>query len=230
MSNELHYILQMIVSHSFVLCQFKLGKEYLVGYIGFAVILSQIFVNKQFDLFGLAASGGNVMYASLFLATDLLSEWYGKKEAKRAVNIGLCLSVIYLVLSQFIIAYSPNGADWGAAEWLGGLFSLSPSIVIGSLLAYACAQYNDVHLFHKLKEKFDGKHLWLRNNVSTAVSQFIDTFIFIVFAFWLIPNLIGHSDMLLPLNVMLQIFITTYIFKLFVGAIDTAFIYVSRHI
>ncbi|MEC7193281.1 MAG: enoyl-CoA hydratase-related protein, partial [SAR324 cluster bacterium] len=50
---------------------------------------------------GLAASGGNVMYASLFLATDLLSEWYGKKEAKRAVNIGLCLSVIYLVLSQF---------------------------------------------------------------------------------------------------------------------------------
>ena len=230
MSNELLFILQMIVSLSFVLCLFRLGKEYLVGYIGFAVILSQIFVNKQFDLFGLAASGGNVMYASLFLATDLLSEWYGKKEAKRAVNIGLCLSVIYLGLSQFIIAYSPNGADWGAAEWLGGLFSLSPSIVIGSLLAYACAQYNDVHLFHKLKEKFDGKHLWLRNNVSTAVSQFIDTFIFIVFAFWLIPNLIGHSDMLLPLNVMIQIFITTYIFKLFVGAIDTAFIYVSRHI
>ena len=230
MSNELLFFLQMIVSLSFVLGLFKLGKEYLIGYIGFAVILSQIFVNKQFDLFGLAASGGNVMYASLFLATDLLSEWYGKKEAKRAVNIGLCLSVIYLALSQFIIAYSPNGADWGAAEWLGGLFSLSPSIVIGSLLAYACAQYNDVHLFHKLKEKFNGKHLWLRNNVSTAVSQFIDTFIFIVFAFWLIPNLIGHSDMLLPLNVMIQIFITTYIFKLFVGAIDTAFIYVSRHI
>ena len=230
MSNELLFILQMIVSLSFVLCLFRLGKEYLVGYIGFAVILSQIFVNKQFDLFGLAASGGNVMYASLFLATDLLSEWYGKKEAKRAVNIGLCLSVIYLVLSQFIIAYSPNGADWGAAEWLGGLFSLSPSIVIGSLLAYACAKYNDVHLFHRLNKKFNGKHLWLRNNVSTAVSQFIDTFIFIVFAFWLIPNLIGHSDMLLPLNVMIQIFITTYIFKLFVGAIDTAFIYVSRHI
>ena len=229
MSNELLFILQMIVSLSFVLCLFRLGKEYLVGYIGFAVILSQIFVNKQFDLFGLAASGGNVMYASLFLATDLPSEWYGKKEAKRAVNIGLCLSVIYLVLSQFIISYSPNGADWGAAEWLGGLFSLSPSIVIGSLLQLH-AQYNDVHLFHKLKEKFNGKHLWLRNNVSTAVSQFIDTFIFIVFAFWLIPNLIGHSDMLLPLNVMLQIFITTYIFKLFVGAIDTAFIYVSRHI
>ena len=89
MSNELLFILQMIVSLSFVLCLFKLGKEYLIGYIGFAVILSQIFVNKQFDLFGLAASGGNVMYASLFLATDLLSEWYGKKEAKRAVNIGM---------------------------------------------------------------------------------------------------------------------------------------------
>ena len=79
MSNELLFILQMIVSLSFVLGLFKLGKEYLIGYIGFAVILSQIFVNKQFDLFGLAASGGNVMYASLFLATDLLSEWYGKK-------------------------------------------------------------------------------------------------------------------------------------------------------
>ena len=219
MSNELLFFLQMIVSLSFVLGLFKLGKEYLIGYIGFAVILSQIFVNKQFDLFGLAASGGNVMYASLFLATDLLSEWYGKKEAKRAVNIGLCLSVIYLALSQFIISYSPNGADWGASEWLGGLFSLSPSIVIGSLLAYTCAQYNDVHLF-----------LWLRNNVSTAVSQFIDTFIFIVFAFWLIPNLIGHSDMLLPLNVMFEIFVTTYIFKLCVGAFDTVFIYMSKHI
>ena len=71
MSNELLFLLQIIVTLSFVLGFHKLGKEWLVSYIGFAVILSQIFVNKQFDLFGWAVSGGNVMYASIFLATDL---------------------------------------------------------------------------------------------------------------------------------------------------------------
>ena len=230
MSNELLFLLQIIISLSFVLGLHKLGKEWLVSYIGFAVILSQIFVNKQFDLFGWAVSGGNVMYASIFLATDLLSEHYGKSEAKRAVHIGLFLSIMYLILSQFIITYVPNSADWGASGWLSGLFSLSPSIVLGSLLAYVCAQYNDIFLFHYLKDKTNGKHLWLRNNGSTFISQFIDTTIFISFAFWMLPKMLGHTDMLLSYNIMFEIFITTYVFKLFVGAIDTIFIYLSKYV
>ena len=230
MSNELLFLLQIIVTLSFVLGFYKLGKEWLVSYVGFAIILSQIFVNKQFDLFGWAVSGGYVMYASIFLATYLLSEHYGKSEAKRAVHIGLFLSVVYLILSQFIIAYVPNSADWGASGWLNGLFSLSPSIVLGSLLAYVCAQYNDIFLFHYLKDKTNGKHLWLRNNGSTFISQFIDTAIFISFAFWMLPKMLGYTDMLLSYNIMFEIFISTYVFKLCIGAIDTIFIYLSKYI
>ena len=88
----------------------------------------------------------------------------------------------------------------------------------------------DIFLFHYLKEKTKGKYLWLRNNGSTFISQFIDTAIFISFAFWILPKLLGHTDMLLSYNIMFEIFITTYVFKLFVGAIDTIFIYLSKYI
>jgi len=58
----------------FTLFSFRMGVQWLYAYVAIAIILANIFVTKQIMLFGLSATGGNVMYGSIFLATDLLSE------------------------------------------------------------------------------------------------------------------------------------------------------------
>ena len=88
MNNELVFLFQIIIGLFFTLATFRMGKSWLLAYIGVCIVLANIFVTKQINLFGLAATGGNVVYGSVFLATDLLNEHYGKEEAKKAVYIG----------------------------------------------------------------------------------------------------------------------------------------------
>ena len=83
MSNELIFILQTVVGLAFTLVAFRKGRSWLYGYIAVCIVLANIFVTKQIILFGIAATGGNVVYGAVFLATDLLAEHYGKKRRDR---------------------------------------------------------------------------------------------------------------------------------------------------
>jgi len=213
--NEILFILMSLVSLGFMLIAFRLGKAWVMGMIVVCVILMNIFVTKGMYLFGLAATGGNVLYASIFLATDLLAEHYGKKTATRAVRIGFLASLFFLVMSQFILWFEPADFDF-AQSALKTIFSLTPRIVIASLIAYLISQHLDVWLFHKIKEKTKGKHLWLRNNGSTWISQAVDSVIFTLIAFLgVFPDI-------------WQIILFTYIIKIIVAALDTPFIYLSK--
>jgi hypothetical protein len=98
------------------------------------------------------------------------------------------------------------------------IFSLMPRIAIASLIAYLISQYHDIWAFHFWKEKTGGRHLWLRNNLSTLISQLLDSLIFTLMAF------AGT----LPFTELIQIIITTYLLKLVVALIDTPFIYLGR--
>ena len=102
MSNELIFILQTGVGLTFTLVAFRMGLSWLYGYIAVCIVLANIFVTKQITLFGIAATGGNVVYGAVFLATDLLTEHYGKKEARQAVFIGFFSAVFYTIMSQMI--------------------------------------------------------------------------------------------------------------------------------
>ncbi|MFH1852492.1 MAG: queuosine precursor transporter [Candidatus Neomarinimicrobiota bacterium] len=227
MSNELLFILQTIIGLSFTLIAFRLGKIWLYGYIAMAIVLANIFVTKQFDLFGLSATGGNVVYGSIFLVTDLLSEHWGRAAARQAVVIGFFAALFYLVMSQFILQFTPNSVDWGASAGMEAIFSAGPAIVIASLVAYLVSQFHDVWAFHLWKTKLDGRHLWLRNNLSTMVSQALDSLIFAGLAFAILPALFGRTENILPSAALTEVIITTYLFKLLVAVIDTPFLYLS---
>ena len=216
MSNELLFIIMSLVSLGFVLLAFRLGRVWLIGLICADVILMNIFVVKGIYLFGLAATGGNVLYASIFLATDLLCEHYGQKEAMRAVRIGFFVSIFFLVMSQFILKFIPADYDF-ANQAMKTLFTLTPRIVLGSMIAYLVSQHLDVWLFSKIKQKTQGKMLWLRNNGSTFISQLIDSIIFTVIAF-------------AGVYPLLQLILFTYIIKIIVAVLDTPFIYLSKKI
>ncbi|MBH31548.1 MAG: hypothetical protein CMG71_06100 [Candidatus Marinimicrobia bacterium] len=229
MSNELIFLIQTGVGLAFTLVAFKMGKAWLFGYIAICIVLANIFVTKQITLFGIAATGGNVVYGAVFLSTDLLAEHYGKVEAKKAVFLGFSAALFYTVMSQLILLYEASNADWGAAAGMASIFTSAPSIIIASLVAYLLSQFHDIWAFEWIREKTEGRLLWLRNNGSTWISQVIDSVVFASLAFLVLPMIFG-SENSLSLSAVAEIVISTYFLKVFVATIDTPFIYFSYHL
>ncbi|MEE1102392.1 MAG: queuosine precursor transporter [Agathobacter sp.] len=220
--NELIFIGTVLIYLGSVLLLYKLfGKNGLFAFSIFGTLLGNIAVCKCVDLFGVSTTAGNVLYASTFLVTDILSEKYGKKEATKAVKYSFSIMLLWLLGTQFILAFTPNTSDY-INESLKVVFGLVPRITIASLIGFVCSQNVDVFLYHLIWKKSGNKQnkLWLRNNGSTLISQAVDTIIFVTFAFW------GTY----PVGVFMSILITTYVFKAVVAVLDTPFIYIARKI
>ncbi|NQT62769.1 MAG: queuosine precursor transporter [Candidatus Marinimicrobia bacterium] len=228
MSNEVIFFIQTIIGLAMVLFAFRMGKNWLYALIAINYVLANIFVTKTITLFGFEATGGNVLYGAIFLSTDILSEYYGKAAARKGVFIGLGATLFYLVMSQFMITYEASPNDWGASAGMDTIFSFAPGIVLASVIAYLVSQLHDVWAFHFWKAKFEGKLLWVRNNLSTASSQLIDSITFALLAFAVFPRLFLDPASVLPMSVVWEIVLTTYILKLIIAFIDTPFIYFSQ--
>ena len=190
------------------------GKFGLYAIIVALVITANIQVVKTVQLFGLVATLGNVLYAGIFFATDILSEVYGKKAARRGVWLGLIGMALMTLWMQIGLKFIPHVSDF-SQQSLETIFGIMPRIAAGSMVAYLVSQHHDIWAFHFWKNKTKGRFLWLRNNASTMVSQAIDSAIFCSIALW------GLFDT----GTWLQILATTYLLKLLVAAIDTPFIY-----
>ena len=154
-----------------------------------------------------------VSYAFTFLCTDIIGEIWGKEEANKTVKRGLIFQIIatifILLAIQFPIAPFMANFQNVFKSVLGGSFR----ITLASLGAYLVAQANDVFIFHKLKEITGQKHKWIRNNVSTICSQFIDTAIFITIAFYgRVPNLF-------------VVIYSQFLVKVVLALLDTPFFY-----
>ncbi len=216
MSNEIVFFLMILFVLGTTLLAFRMGKHWLFAFIAICIILANIFVTKQFTLFGLSATGGNITYGAIFLTTDLLCEHYGKEAGRKAVFIGFFAAIFYLVTSQFILLIKPSEYDV-VNQGMKSIFSFAPRIVLASMVAYLISQLHDIWAYHFIKSKTGGKMLWLRNNASTWTSQFIDSITFSLIAF------VG----VFPINIVMQIIASTYLLKIIVAAIDTPFIYLS---
>ena len=213
------WFLMLAVNFAAILLLYRFaGKTGLYVWIPISTIVANIQVLKTVELFGLTATLGNIVYASSFLVTDILSENYGKKEATRAVAIGFFSLIAMTLLMNLALYFEPAESDF-AQESLKTIFAIMPRIAIASLTAYVISQLHDVHAFEFWKKRRpEGRHLWLRNNASTMVSQFIDTSVFCFIAF------IG----VFPWDVFWQIFWTTYVLKWIVAAADTPCVYWAK--
>ena len=219
MVNEAIFFLQAAVALGCVLVATRLGRVWVTSLIAVMLVLMNFFVLKQIRLFDMDVTCGNVLYASVFLATDLLAEHWGRRDAYRAVRIGFAVSFFFLAMGMLILAYRPNGfdAELGAHAALATLISPQWRIVGASMVSYLIVQHLDIYLYEWWREKTHGKHLWLRNNGSTWISQFVDTVVFTTLAFS------GLADF--PIGQMIMF---TYFAKLIVAVIDTPFIYLSK--
>lgn len=218
--NNLLWIAFIVIDLSFALIAYRFfGKFGLYTIIVASVITANIQVLKTVQLFGSVATLGNVLYGSIFFATDILSEVYGKKAARRAVWLGFIGMILMTFWMQIGLKFIPDISDFSQSS-LSTIFELMPRVAAGSMIAYVVSQHHDIFAFHFWKNKTKGRFLWLRNCASTMVSQAIDSLIFCTIALW------GLFDV----NVWLQILATTYLLKWFVAVMDTPFLYLATRI
>jgi uncharacterized integral membrane protein (TIGR00697 family) len=166
---------------------------------------------------------GVLAYAVTFVASDCYTELYGRREAAVMVNVGFVMNFVMLGLVWLAIVApgSEQGVDPATFE---SVLGLSTNIVIGSLAAYLVSQNWDVLVFDRIRTETDGRHLWLRNLGSTVTSQLIDTVIFVVMAFYLVPQLAGIGRVSSG-SLLLQLIVGQYIIKLGIAALDTPVVY-----
>lgn len=177
-----------------------------------SLIVANILASKVVTIWGFVLPAAVVAYPLTFLMTDVIGEIWGKEEANRAVRNGFICQAISLILISLAILlpvapFADNQAEFQAI--LGQSFR----VVFASMIGYLIAQCNDVFIFHKLKEKYNGKHKWLRNNVSTLLSQLLDTAVFITIAFvGTVPNIF-------------TMILSQYVVKAAYALLDTPFFY-----
>ncbi len=201
-----------------MLCYRIWGKTGLYIWIPLSVIVANIQVTKTIELFGFEATLGNIVYASSFLATDILNENYGRRAAARAVGIGFFSLIVMTGMMNMAILFQPAPSDFIHSS-MKELFGLMPRIAAGSLAAYGVSQLHDIWAYNFWKKKRpDTRHIWFRNNLSTMVSQLIDSIVFTLIAF------LG----VFPAETMVHIVLTTYFLKWIAAAADTPFIYLAR--
>ncbi|WP_339657643.1 queuosine precursor transporter [uncultured Maribacter sp.] len=173
----------------------------------------------EFTVFGVSlfeVSVGILPYPITFLITDLISEIYGKKMANQIVTAGIFASffsmgIILLAEVAPAIPTSPIND-----QTFTQVFALSPIAVLASMMAYLLAQYVDVAIYHFWKKLTKGKYLWLRNNFSTFLSQFLDTFT--------VVGLLCVFNVL-PWELFFGLVVSGFIFKIFIAFFDTPFLY-----
>lgn len=156
-----------------------------------------------------------IAYPFTFLVTDTIAELYGRRTATRVVWLGFVMNIIMVALI-YLGKIIPPSSFWEGQDAYNTMFGAVPRIVLASMVAYLLSQHHDVFAFHFWRRRTNGKHLWLRNNASTMVSQGIDTVLFISIAF------VG----VVPTSVLLNMIVVQYVIKLCIAVVDTPICYV----
>jgi uncharacterized integral membrane protein (TIGR00697 family) len=218
MPNELWWLIFLAVDFGLsLLAIYYFGKNGLYVIIAADIIICNLQVIKTVEIFGLVATLGNILYGSIFLATDLLSEVYGKKEARKGIWMGFYALIFMTISMQLALQFKPHSSDF-SSEAMQTIFGFLPRITLASIIAYTISQNHDIWAFHFWKKITGNKYLWLRNNASTLVSQAIDSSIFVFIAF------LGVFEW----SILLSILLTTYLIKILVALLDTPIIYLGK--
>ena len=151
MYNEIFGVATFLVTFILMVIMFRcFGKQGLIAWVAIGTIIANIQVIKTVHIFGISATLGNVMFASIYLATDILNDIYGRKVAKRAVWLGFSSTLVMIIVMQMSLHFIPAPEDM-AQKSLSTIFDLVPRIAVGSIIAYIIGQHVDVFIFLQLK-------------------------------------------------------------------------------
>lgn len=205
---------------------FKTKKELvfiiLAGIFITNAVVAELIGGKLIFMGPFIMSVGILPWPIVFIATDLINEYYGRSGVKKLSLITASL-IVYAFVVLFLSMQVPaaKGISGVSDEQFSAVFGQSMWIIVGSVIAFLISQFIDVSIFWQLRDKTGGKMIWLRSTGSTIVSQLIDTFIVAGIGFWL-P---GKVDTATFINMAL----TGYTAKLIIAIVLTPAIYVGKN-
>ena len=223
-NQDLLYFITLALDLGFTVLMYRFfGRYGLLACIVLSILLANLQGPKLTVIFGMETSLGVIFYSSIFFATDLMSEKFGKKAADNAVMMGFSVSAIILIMLSISLLFLPSTQHQQTFssevhESFVRILDFTPRFIFGSLFAYLISQRFDVWCFHKIKAWTNGRHLWLRNNLSTMASQTVDTTLYALVVWW------GVVD----LEQAISLGLAKMVFKIGIAAFDTPFIYWAR--
>ena len=174
---------------------------------------------KIISMFGISVSVGIFMIPLTFLITDIVEEVYGKETVKHFIRGGVLALFIVLLYASIFITLDPHERFIHNEEYKT-IFGATQRMMIASIVGFTLSQTHDMLAFEWWKKKTKGKYLWLRNNMSTIVSQLIDTSFFFMIAFYQITPKF-------TLMFIVSLIIPYYLFKVAFALLDTPFVYLG---
>lgn len=184
-----------------------------------SLLIGNLLGSKLINVFGIVTSVGVFGYPPTFLITDIVEEVKGKEVTRTFVHAGflsLCIAVFFVFVSTGL----PPASVYLSNEAYISVFSNSMRIILASMTAFLISQYHDLWAFNFWKQKTNGRYLWLRNNLSTIVSQLIDSTVFMFIGFY---HLTPELDAFYTLSMVLPLWVLKVCFAL----LDTPFVYLG---
>ena len=204
-------------------------------------IIAEILGTKIFEfdfILNFNMSVGVIIWPVVFITTDIINEYFGKKGIKKISYFTILLIIYVFIIIYMSTKLTPNnywlninsvdnhGNPFNIDYAYNIIFLQSTGIIIGSIIAFLIAQILDVIVFHKLKRMTKGKFIWLRATGSTLISQFIDSFVVLFIAFYLLaPN-----DKVWSLSQVFSVGFDNYTFKFIIAILTTPLIYFAHYL
>lgn len=176
------------------------GKIGIYAMIVLTMIVANLQVLKivQFDFYPEPIPLGKIAICFSFLATDILTEFYGKKSAYDGVYLGFFANISLMLLMLVTIGYSPLAPEIGLNlhNEIKTIFTPMPFIFLAGVIAFVFSQILDIHIYTKIKEKLEGKYLWIRSFVSTVIASLVDNIIFYSLALYIFNRFVTLESLI----------------------------------
>ena len=235
-------VLELVVVFSLIpLVLRPFGAAGMFIFVAAGIIAANVQVLKAatFSFYAAPIPLGTVAFAATYVATDVLTEYYGRAVARRAVWLGFAALLLMTVMMLLAMGYRPMSAEDAAAsgmEWalpnhdhILALYMPQATLLIAGLASYLISQLNDIFLFQKIRQWTGRGQLWVRACGSTAVSALLDNTVFSTLAWLVFPWLLGQREQMVDVYTLIFTFILgTYWIRLAMALVEAPFIYAAR--
>lgn len=193
----------------------------------FCVLVSELMGSKTFPIvhigsYPLNGSVAIFLIPIVYSINDVVTEVFGPQRARSIVRSGLLMVVLLILFSLLATSLPPSMRFAATEKAYETIFGLSIRIAAASLVAFALADFLDVAIFARLREKMGKKGLWLRNNLSNFISEFFDTAIFMVLAFYALDKSVGSN-----VAFLISLILPYWLLKCFMSVVETPFVYLG---
>ncbi|MDF1795030.1 MAG: queuosine precursor transporter [Coxiellaceae bacterium] len=184
-------------------------------YLGFltltytmVIVLANWFDPRLINIFGLNTDAGTIIFPLTFLLSDLITEVYGYKHARRAIWCGFLFNIVFIIYGQAVIHMPNPGYQTHNLEF-DSILTINSRIIFASILSYFCSEPLNSIIMAKLKVKLNGKYIGIRFVLSTIVASGMDSAIFSLFAFY---NAMSKAN-------LISLILTMWVIKVFIEII-----------